>query len=87
MLGELTGGHAGLQTGDYPAFGRFFWEVSPDGETWIPQQSTVKETNDFGGREHVVHWDGVAEVAEREIIPGGRKAVRIQGGGCGPITA
>ena len=81
LLQLVAHGHQGIASADYPAFGRLFWEVSPDGETWIFQQSTVKETTDFGGREHVLHWDGVAEVAERRVLPGGRKAVRIQGGG------
>ena len=81
LLARAAHGHQGIATADYPAFGRLFWEVAPDGRTWVRQQSTVKQTTDFGGREHVVHWDGVTEVAEREVLPGGRKAVRIQGGG------
>ncbi len=81
LLESVAHGHQGIATADYPAYGRLFWEVSQDGGPWICQQSTVKHTTDFGGREHVVHWDGVAEVAERTVLPGGRKAVRIQGGG------
>lgn len=81
LLARVAHGHQGIATADYPAFGRLFWEVAPDGKTWVYQQSTVTQTKDFGGREHVVHWDGVAEVAEREALSGGRKAVRIQGGG------
>ena len=80
LLQRVSHGHQGIASADYPAFGRLFWENSPDGETWVFQQSTVKETTDFGGREHVLHWNGVAEVAERQVLPGGRKAVRIQGG-------
>ena len=81
LLGRVAHGHQGIASADYPAFGRLFWEVALDGEPWIFQQSTVKETADFGGREHVLHWNGVEEVAERQVLPGGRKAVRIQGGG------
>ena len=81
LLERVAHGHQGIATADYPAFGRLFWEIPPDGRLWIFQQSTVKQTTSFGGREHVLHWDGVAEVAERQVLPGGRKAVRIQGGG------
>ena len=81
LLERVAHGHQGIATADYPAFGRLFWEIPPDGRLWIFQQSTVKQITSFGGREHVLHWDGVAEVAERQVLPGGRKAVRIQGGG------
>ncbi len=81
LLGRVTHGHQGIASADYAAFGRLFWEVPSDGDTWVFQQSTVRTTTDYGGREHVLHWEGVEEVAERGVLPGGRKAVRIQGGG------
>ncbi|MDE2975759.1 MAG: SAM-dependent DNA methyltransferase [Gemmatimonadota bacterium] len=81
LLGNVAHGHQGIASADYPSFGRLFWEIPTDGETWVFQQSTVNDTTDFGGREHVLHWTGVAEVAERQVAPGGRKAVRIRGGG------
>ena len=84
LLGEVAHGHQGIASADYPAFGRLFWEISTHGRPWIFQQSTVKGTTDFGGREHVLHWDGVAEVAETPVVSGGRKAVRIQGGDMEP---
>ena len=85
LLGRIAHGHQGIASADYPAFGRLFWEVAPDEENWILQQSTVKETVEFGGREHVLHWNGVKDIAEHEVIPSGRKAVRIQGGGYGTV--
>ena len=81
LLQVVVHGHQGIASADYPAFGRLFWEVSPDGESWVFQQSTVKKTTNFGGREHVLHWDGIVEVAERQVLPDDRKAVRLQGGG------
>ena len=81
LLGGVGHGHQGIASADYAAFGRVFWEVLSDGDTWVFQQSTVRKTTDFGGREHVLHWEGVEEVAERGVLLGGRKAVRIQGGG------
>ena len=81
LFGRVAHGHAGLQSGDIPAFGRLFWEVRPDGKSWVFRQSTVKETTNYGGREHVLHWEGVSDVAERKVVSGARKGVRIQGGG------
>ncbi len=81
LLKKRVHGYQGIATADYPAFGRCFWEVSPSGGDWALQQSTVKRTKDYGGREHVVHWNKITEVSEREVPPGGRKTVRLQGEG------
>ena len=56
LLRELTSGRAGLQTGDSPAFTRRFWEVQFDGYRWEFQQSTVRQSKDFGGRTDAVLW-------------------------------
>lgn len=81
LLLTIARGHQGIATGDYPSFGRKFWEVGQEGldsRVWIPQQSTVKETTHYGGREHVLHEnDGKSE--KEGLQPG--KGVRIQGGG------
>ena len=81
LLDSLAHGHQGIATADYLAFGRLFWEVLPDGANWVLQQSTVQETMNFGGREHVLQWHEVKRTSERQPRLGGRKAVRIQGGG------
>jgi hypothetical protein len=57
LLADRAGGFAGIQTGDYPRFGRFFWESSSIGEGWERQQSTVESTVPYGGREHVLLWE------------------------------
>ncbi len=80
MLGGLADGHQGIATADYSAYGRMYWEISSEDRSWVFQQSTVKQHVDFGGREHVLHWEGIEEAA-KELIPGGRKKIRIQGGG------
>jgi hypothetical protein len=59
LLGQVAEGLAGIQSGDYSRFGRVFWEIATvDGEKWAPQQSTVVETVAFGGRQHVLWWEG-----------------------------
>ncbi len=87
LLGRVAHGHQGIATADQPAYGRCFWELSPDGETWTFQQSTVKQTTDFGGREHVFHEKIVRKAADPKTLHGSRKAVRIQGGGFGTVKA
>lgn len=78
LLAEHGMGHQGIATGDYSCFGRTFWEFPQPGGEWRFQQSTVRATTHFGGREHVLHWgrDGDIYVERRE-------GVRIQGGGYG----
>jgi hypothetical protein len=57
LLQDYAEGFAGIQSGDYPRFGRMFWEVVDMGQRWSFQQSTVKSTTEYGGREHIFMWD------------------------------
>lgn len=60
--GSLLQAHAsglqGISTTDYPRFGRCFWERPLPHPDWERQQSTVPTTTDFGGREHILWWEG-----------------------------
>ena len=48
----------GIATGDYDRFGRVFWELDTTAATgWSPQQSTVKRSQPYAGREHLLRWD------------------------------
>lgn len=76
LLEKHAAGHQGIATGDYPCFGRKFWEFPSLPADWRFQQSTVLSTIDFGGRENVLHWG-----KEGEIYLERRQGVRIQGGG------
>lgn len=58
LLEGLADGMAGIQTGDYPRFGRKFWERPLPHPDWEFQQSTVRATTPFGGREHILWWEG-----------------------------
>lgn len=61
-LEEFAEVYHGLTTTDYPRFGRVFWEVVWSKVDWLPQQSTVEATMEFGGRSNVLFWrnDGEA---------------------------
>jgi len=46
----------GVVSGDGDKWIRNFWEIQTIGENWRYLQSTVKNTIDFGGREHIIEW-------------------------------
>ena len=75
LLKEYSYGHQGIATADYACFGRKFWELPGRGSSWEFQQSTVRETRQMGGREHVLHWEAGEGPLQRS------ESVRIQGGG------
>lgn len=56
LLVRCASGLAGVQTGDYPRFGRRFWEVGGSEYGWAYQHSTVEETADFSGISNVLFW-------------------------------
>lgn len=58
MLSVYATCHNGIQTGDYSRFGRAYWEVEVKNPAWSFQQSSVVETEDFGGRSYVLLWEG-----------------------------
>jgi hypothetical protein len=57
LLVRCAAGLAGVQTGDYPRFGRSFWEVGGSESGWAYQHSTVEETLDFAGVSNVLFWE------------------------------
>ena len=60
----------GLGTGDFAKYGRCYWELSPITSCWSLLQGTVTRTMPFGGREHIVLWNGeigrVRDMSEAE---------------------
>ena len=57
LLEGLASGMAGICSGDYPRFGRCFWERPLPHPDWEFQQSTVRTTRPHGGREHIFWWE------------------------------
>ena len=49
LLSQYAEARAGIQSGDYPRFGRAFWEIASVENGWEFQQSTVSETKPWGG--------------------------------------
>ena len=58
LLEDFASFSNGIQTGDYSRFGRLFWEISGSLGDWEYQQSTVRTSTPYGGREHLVLWGG-----------------------------
>ena len=57
LLGNVANTYAGVCTGDYPRFGRCFWEVCTFGDVWGFQCSTVKGAEFWKGREGILRWE------------------------------
>ena len=65
LLRKYAMAYQGIATGDFPKFGRLFWEMNSLNEEWSPQISTVDKTMDFGGMQNVLHWEnGEGELSE-----------------------
>ena len=58
LLSSAASSHLGICTGDYPRFGRVFWELPTLGDEWTTQQSSVDRTMPYGGRSYVLFWEG-----------------------------
>jgi hypothetical protein len=57
LLEQYASAYQGIASADYARFGRCFWEIRRlSYDEWITQQGTVNETCDFGGKEHILHW-------------------------------
>jgi hypothetical protein len=73
-LNDFADSFLGLGTGDFPHYGRTFWELPAAASGWSFHQVSVYDTCDYGGRECLVAWDFSSnrvrgmEAAEREQI-------------------
>ena len=56
LLAEWVRGFVGMMAKDRRMYVRQYWEMMTLTDEWIPLQSTVSRCEDFGGREHVMHW-------------------------------
>lgn len=56
-LSQYAASNNGLVTGDYPRFGRQFWEINELGSTWAFQHSSFSATEHFAGLQQIVRWE------------------------------
>jgi hypothetical protein len=65
LLEEHADCYAGICSGDYPRFGRSFWELGVISKAWEYQQSTVVSNAFYDGKTQVFFWqDGIGEYAK-----------------------
>ncbi len=57
LLETISYSFHGLTSGDMPRMKLYFWEVINWCSIWIPFQSTVKDTQVFGGNETLLRWE------------------------------
>jgi hypothetical protein len=57
-LGDSAFVRGGITTGDAPYFRRTFWDTNLSASGWSFQQGTIDQPVIFGGREHVLLWEG-----------------------------
>jgi hypothetical protein len=57
LLNEFASTGTGMQTFDLPHFLLKQWEISNNGDIWLPSQSTVDTTTKFGGVSDIVRWE------------------------------
>jgi hypothetical protein len=57
LLNRYSYSHHGLTTGDLPRMAMLFWEFGFVNKSWIPFQTTTKQTQYFGGLESVLRWE------------------------------
>ncbi len=56
LLSVYANYNKGISSGDYPRWGRCFWELPRVANGWTLQQSTSAETVPYSGMEHVLFW-------------------------------
>ena len=55
ILEKIAKGVVGIQTGDFPQFGRLFWELIKT-EDWEYESSTTSNTEYYSGKSLVIYW-------------------------------
>jgi len=85
LLVEYGESVKGLTTGDGGRFIQFFWEQNVLIKGWAWFQTTVVETNDFGGSQQVFLWENGN--GEMQKVPGARTYARGAWGSTGILIS
>ncbi|MHC1725673.1 MAG: transposase [Syntrophobacteraceae bacterium] len=60
LLEKYASALAGINTGDYPRWGRTFWEITDRSNDWVFQQTTTLQTSYYAGLTQIFKWCGGA---------------------------
>jgi hypothetical protein len=95
LLNYYSSGIVGIQTGDFPQFGRYYWETLKD-ENWEFEASTPENTLHTSGKSYCIFWQNFeGELARRHqsgqaYVRGfqafGRRGVLVSPMGNLPVT-
>jgi hypothetical protein len=67
MLSFFSSPYHGISTTDYAFFGKYYWELRIVSDDWIFQQSTIRTTDFFSGKQKVLLWEkGEGKLKERQ---------------------
>ena len=85
LLAHYARGIHGLTTGDLPRMQRYFWELEQLSDAWVRFQSTVTETQTYGGRSGMLFWNnGQGPIRD---LPGARMDGREAWGKQGVVVS
>ena len=91
LLSKYANGWQGIASSDFPQFGRVFWEIQWPSRGWVFHQSTVDETEAFGGKQHILFWEdgfgAMTRVCQEGATFRGKSAWGIRGVACSQMRA
>lgn len=91
LLARFANGWQGIASSDFPRFGRVFWEVPWPSMGWTFHQSTVDETELFGGKQHILFWEdgfgAMTEVCQEGATFRGKSAWGLRGVACSQMRS
>ena len=78
LLNAIAKSLQGIKSGDDPRYRFSFWETN-NHFCWIPLQSTVVRTIEYGGLSDIIYWQSDGEyLSRRQGVPGwGKKGISI----------
>lgn len=86
LLGKLANGWQGIASSDSPRFVSTFWELPEISNGWVFHQSTVEETQYFGGKQHILFWEdgwgAMTKVCQEGATFRGKSAWDLPGVAC-----
>lgn len=95
LLEKYAKGVVGIQTGDFPQFGRCFWEIEID-DNWEFESSTINDSKYYGGKHYCLFWENFEGVLARRQKTGesyvrgwqafGKKGILVSAMGKLPVS-
>lgn len=95
ILEKKSKGVVGIQTGDFPQFGRGFWELVKD-EDWEYESTTFSNSEHFSGKTYLIYWQNFEGVLAKRQKTGesyvrgwaafGNKGIQVSAMGKLPVS-